>query len=51
VPFAIFDPQYKGEYKMADIKNPGLSNIAATILNLLGYRKVEDYDESLITFK
>jgi 2,3-bisphosphoglycerate-independent phosphoglycerate mutase len=51
VPFAIFDPQYKGEYKMADIKNPGLSNIAATILNLLGYKKVEDYDESLITFK
>jgi 2,3-bisphosphoglycerate-independent phosphoglycerate mutase len=51
VPFIIFDPQYKGEYKMSDLQNPGLSNIAATILNLLGYKKVEDYDDSLITFK
>jgi 2,3-bisphosphoglycerate-independent phosphoglycerate mutase len=50
VPFIIYDPQYKGEYKMADIKNPGLSNIASTILNLLGYKQVEDYDKSLITF-
>jgi bisphosphoglycerate-independent phosphoglycerate mutase (AlkP superfamily) len=35
---------------MADVKNPGLTNIAATILNLLGYEKVEDYEESLIKF-
>jgi bisphosphoglycerate-independent phosphoglycerate mutase (AlkP superfamily) len=33
---------------MAEVKNPGLSNIASTILNLLGFRKVDDYDESLI---
>lgn len=51
VPFVIFDPNYSGEYVMADVKNAGLSNIAATILNLLGYEKVEDYDESLISFK
>jgi 2,3-bisphosphoglycerate-independent phosphoglycerate mutase len=50
VPFVIYDPEYKGEYKMADVKNPGLTNIAATILNLLGYEKVEDYDASLIKF-
>jgi 2,3-bisphosphoglycerate-independent phosphoglycerate mutase len=50
VPFAIYDPLYNGEYEMADVINPGLSNIAATILNLLGYEKVEDYDESLIRF-
>ena len=50
VPFIIVDPQYKNEYKMADVKNPGLSNIAATLLNLLGYDKVADYDESLIEF-
>lgn len=48
VPFIIYDPLYKREYKMADIKNKGLSNIAATILNLLGYEKPEDYDPSLI---
>ncbi len=50
VPFIIYDPQYNGEYEMADVKNPGLTNIASTILNLLGYEKVEDYDESLIRF-
>jgi 2,3-bisphosphoglycerate-independent phosphoglycerate mutase len=50
VPFVIYDTKYKGEYKMAEVKNPGLTNVAATILNLLGYEKVEDYDESLISF-
>lgn len=50
VPFVIYDPQYDGEYYMAEIKNPGLSNIAATILNLLGYEKVEEYDDSVIRF-
>jgi 2,3-bisphosphoglycerate-independent phosphoglycerate mutase len=33
---------------MADLKEKGLSNIAATLLNLLGYEKPEDYDPSLI---
>jgi 2,3-bisphosphoglycerate-independent phosphoglycerate mutase len=51
VPFIIYDPSYNGEYEMAAVENPGLSNIAATILNLLGYKKVEDYDASLIEFK
>jgi len=44
VPFIIYDPLYQGEYHMADIKEKGLSNIAATLLNLLGYDKPEDYD-------
>jgi 2,3-bisphosphoglycerate-independent phosphoglycerate mutase len=48
VPFAIFDPCYNGEYVMAHLKRPGLSNVASTLLNLLGYEKVEDYDPSLI---
>jgi 2,3-bisphosphoglycerate-independent phosphoglycerate mutase len=50
VPFIIYDPQYDNEYEMADVKNAGLANIAATILNLLGFKKVEDYNESLIKF-
>jgi len=49
VPFIIYDPQYNGEYRMADIKERGLSNIAATLLNLLGYEKPEEYDPSLIS--
>lgn len=48
VPFVIYDPQYGGEYKMADLKEKGLANIAATLLNLLGYEKSAGYDPSLI---
>lgn len=48
VPFAIFDPGYLGEYKMSRLEKPGLSNVAATLMNLLGYEKAPDYDPSLI---
>ena len=52
VPFWIIDSQYAGEYEMNDaIKQPGLANVAATLLNLLGYEKPADYEESLIRFK
>ncbi len=48
VPFAIYDPFYGGEYEMADLERPGLSNVAATLLNLLGFERVEGYEPSLI---
>ena len=64
VPCAIVDAGYKGEYRMADLSarglpaarlpagqgQAGLSNIAATLLNLLGFEKPHDYDPSLIEF-
>jgi len=50
VPFAIFDPLYGNEYRMAKLEKTGLSNVAATLLNLLGYEKPIDYDPSLIEF-
>ncbi|MFC1644044.1 2,3-bisphosphoglycerate-independent phosphoglycerate mutase [Candidatus Omnitrophota bacterium] len=50
VPFVIYDPQYAGEYKMKEMQKRGLSNVAGTILNLLGFENVEDYDPSLIEF-
>jgi 2,3-bisphosphoglycerate-independent phosphoglycerate mutase len=50
VPFIIVDDTSDNEYEMADVKKSGLSNIAATICNLLGYEKPDDYDPSLITF-
>jgi 2,3-bisphosphoglycerate-independent phosphoglycerate mutase len=31
-----------------DLTTPGLSNVAATILNLLGFEAPADYDASLI---
>ncbi|HOP47562.1 MAG TPA: 2,3-bisphosphoglycerate-independent phosphoglycerate mutase [Desulfobacteraceae bacterium] len=48
VPFAIYDPGYRGRYEMANLIKPGLSNVAATLINLLGYEKPEEYDDSLI---
>jgi 2,3-bisphosphoglycerate-independent phosphoglycerate mutase len=51
VPFVIHDPGYQGEYDISEMENRGLSNVAATLLNLLGYEGVSDYDPSLIRFK
>jgi 2,3-bisphosphoglycerate-independent phosphoglycerate mutase len=48
VPFVIHDPGYRKEYVMAEVEEPGLTNVAATLLNLLGYRAPEDYRPSLI---
>lgn len=51
VPFVIVDPQHNEEYIMANLPKRGLSNVAATLFNLLGFEKPQDYDESLICFK
>ncbi len=50
VPFYIYDPNFNGEYELADVPNAGLTNIAGTLFNLLGYENVEDYDVSLIKY-
>jgi 2,3-bisphosphoglycerate-independent phosphoglycerate mutase len=51
VPFAIFDPEFAGEYQLAGVERAGLSNIAATLLNLMGFEAPADFDQSLISFK
>ncbi len=50
VPCVIVDSGYRGEYKLAQLSQRGLSNIAATLFNLLGFEKPQDYDPSLIEF-
>ena len=50
VPFAIHDPNYDGEYHMAPPPDAGLANVAATLLNLLGFEAPGDYRQSLIEF-
>jgi 2,3-bisphosphoglycerate-independent phosphoglycerate mutase len=52
VPAIIYDPQFGGEYELDPlVKKPGLGNVAATLLNLLGYNAPEDYLPSLIKLK
>ncbi|MCF6269472.1 MAG: 2,3-bisphosphoglycerate-independent phosphoglycerate mutase [Melioribacteraceae bacterium] len=48
VPFIIYAPYLNNDFEMAKVENPGLTNIAGTILNLLGFENVDDYDKSLI---
>lgn len=51
VPIFIVDPNYNGEYEMTANEKAGLTNVAGTLLNLLGFENVEDYDPSLISVK
>ena len=48
VPFAIFDSVADSNWTMAVREEPGLSNVAATLMNLLGFEAPDDYDPSLI---
>ena len=48
VPFVIFDPAASAEYELSVPENAGIANIAATMLNLLGFRAPADYDRSLL---
>ncbi len=50
VPFCIYDAKYNGEYEMSGVEHPGLANVAATVLNLLGYVPPADYCASLVRF-
>lgn len=52
VPFIIYDPANQSDYQLrTDLPHAGLSNIAATVIELLGHAAPEDYNPSLIEFK
>jgi len=51
VPFIIVDSGYNNEYQMNNLPQRGLSNVAATLMNLLGFEAPSEYDPSLIVFK
>ena len=50
VPFFIDDPAYQGEYQMRLPERAGLANVAATLMELLGFQPPSDYETSLIQF-
>ena len=50
VPFVICDSLEDGCYDLVPHMEGGLSNVAATVFNLLGYQAPEDYSPSLIRF-
>jgi 2,3-bisphosphoglycerate-independent phosphoglycerate mutase len=52
VPFIIVDSRFKSNFVInTNIMEPGLGNIAATIINLLGYKKPSNFLSSLIEFR
>ena len=52
VPAIIYDPKYNGEYELdLTVKDPGLGNVAATLLNLFGYDAPDNYLPSLIKYR
>jgi 2,3-bisphosphoglycerate-independent phosphoglycerate mutase len=49
VPLILVPPTAQPGYRLRqDLQAPGLSNLAVTVLNLLGYEGPADYDPSLI---
>jgi 2,3-bisphosphoglycerate-independent phosphoglycerate mutase len=52
VPFTIFDPRGNGEYDLdTGVENVGLTNVAATALNLMGFTAPDGWDGSLLRFR
>ncbi|NLK13898.1 MAG: 2,3-bisphosphoglycerate-independent phosphoglycerate mutase [Spirochaetales bacterium] len=51
VPFILVDPLYDGEYELTLKEGLGISSVAATVMNLLGFDPPEFYDSSIITMK
>ncbi len=52
VPFFVVDSGFKGEYQVSTegIKTPGIANVTASFLNLLGFEAPEFYEKSLLKF-
>ena len=48
VPVYVFDPAGSSKAKLAEVEAPGISNLAATCINLLGYEAPEGYTDSLV---
>ena len=48
VPCVIYDPEGKGEYKSTLKEGLGISSLAATCIELLGFIAPDDYDESVL---
>jgi 2,3-bisphosphoglycerate-independent phosphoglycerate mutase len=51
VPCIIFDPECKGEYESSLVEGLGISSLAATCIELLGYVPPSDYDASVLRMK
>lgn len=48
VPFIVKDFSNANRIELSGVESPGLSNVAASLMNLLGFQAPENYDPSLV---
>jgi len=48
VPAIIYDPSAQLNLTLAELEKPGIANLAATCISLLGYQPPADYTPSLV---
>jgi len=48
VPAIVYDPGNQAHARLADVPNPGIANLAATCIKLLGFEPPADYTPSLV---
>jgi 2,3-bisphosphoglycerate-independent phosphoglycerate mutase len=48
VPVYVYAPSDAARIKLSDAKNLGISSLASTCLNLLGFNPPDDYDKSIV---
>ncbi|MCP4287048.1 MAG: 2,3-bisphosphoglycerate-independent phosphoglycerate mutase [Gammaproteobacteria bacterium] len=48
VPVVVYDPSNAAKIRSAEVENPGIANLAATCITLLGYLPPADYTPSLV---
>ena len=51
VPAIVYDPNFGGEYELSEVEEPGLGNVAATLLTLMDYEVPEGYLPSIIKYR
>ncbi len=51
VPLYIYDNFYTENYETAEVEAPGLANVAATVVNMLGFDAPDMWEKSLINLK
>ena len=51
MPCILYDPESKGEYSSGLKPGLGISSVAATVVELLGYQAPADYDSAVIDLK
>lgn len=48
VPVYVYAPTYTGNIRLSDRRDLGISSLAATCLELLGFKPPDDYDKSIV---